>query len=391
MTNNNNVNDTTDASTTPAIPPIDRVPHIPLLNANNTRDSFKAAFTTDPTGLIDEVFLVCNAAYGMQATIEALRASQTDIDDLQTRLENTLITKSDGDATITRLIAENETLLKIIQLGGASRRTPEHPDPDAFTGEDPTLLPNFLQQLELKLEMNKDWWSSEPQRMGYVVSCLKGKAHDQVSYNIKDGVVLFDNVNAIKEILKSAFGDIDAKATAQLKIFDMKQGHRSLAIFLPDWHAIAKLTEWDSGALIAHLRRALHSDIIWRLSLTKGKDVPTELTQFIDLVRTCDNECRQVNANYFKKNANNSPANHTASSHPITTSQLTTADGGDAMDLSSITWGAKDVASGRRPQTDAERAARKAYCTANGLCHWCSSDKHRSLNCDTAPWKTEKA
>jgi hypothetical protein len=124
--------------------------------------------------------------------------------------------------------------------------------------------------------------------MGYVVSCLKGKAHDQVSYNIKDGVVLFDNINTIKEILKSAFGDIDAQATAQLKIFDMKQGHKSLVTFLPEWHAVAKLTGWDSGALIAHLRRALHDHIIWRLSLTKGKDVPTELTQFIDLVRTCD-------------------------------------------------------------------------------------------------------
>jgi hypothetical protein len=144
MTNNNNVNDTVDASTTPAILGIDRVPHIPLLNANNTRELFRTAFTTNPTGLIDEVFLICNAAYGMQVSIEALRALQTDIEDLQTRLENTLITKSDGEATITRLIAENETLLNIIQSGEASRRTPEHPDPDAFTGEDPTLLPNFL-------------------------------------------------------------------------------------------------------------------------------------------------------------------------------------------------------------------------------------------------------
>ena len=222
MTNNNNVNDTAVASTTSVIPPVDRVPHIPLLNANNTRELFRAAFTTNPTALIDEVFLVCNAVYSMQSLIETLRTSQAEIDDLETRLENTLITKSDGDATIARLIAENETLLKIIHSGGASRRTPEHPDPDAFTGEDPSLLPNFLQQLELKLEMNKDWWNSESQYMGYVVSCLKGKAHDQVSYNIKDGVVLFENVNAIKEILKSAFGDIDSQATAQLKIFDMK-------------------------------------------------------------------------------------------------------------------------------------------------------------------------
>jgi hypothetical protein len=96
MTNNNNVNSTIDAST---ILPIDRVPHIPLLNANNTRELFRTAFTTNATGLIDEVFLICNAAYGMQASIEALHASQTDREDLQTRLENTLITKSDGDAT----------------------------------------------------------------------------------------------------------------------------------------------------------------------------------------------------------------------------------------------------------------------------------------------------
>lgn len=42
----------------------------------------------------------------------------------------------------------------------------------------------------------------------------------------------------------------------------MKQGYRSLAVFLPKWHIVAKLTEWDSGALIAHLRHALYSDII---------------------------------------------------------------------------------------------------------------------------------
>jgi hypothetical protein len=374
--------------------PIDRVPPCPLLNASNTEEAFQNAFATNPTGLMKEVFSVCNAAYSMQRVIESLRASAaatiTEVEDLQTRLENTLITKSDGDATITRLMAENEAYLKVIQSRGVSHRTPEHPDPEAFTGADPSLLQNFLQQLDLKLEMNKDWWTSERQRMGYVVSCLKGKAHDQVRYNIKDGVVLFDNVGAIKEVLKSAFGDIDAKATAQRKIFDMKQGHRPLTTFLPEWYAVAKLTEWDSAALIAHLRRGLHDDITWRLSLTKSKDMPTELTQFMDLVRTCDHECRQVNVNYFKKSTNSSPPNQIASLQPTITPQSTTSSNEDPMDLSAITWGAKDVASGRRPQNDAERMARKAYCTAHGLCHWCNSDKHRSLNCDTAPWNKEK-
>ena len=49
--------------------------------------------------------------------------------------------------------------------------------------------------------------------MGYVISCLKGKAHNQVSYNIKNSIVFFNNVNAIKEILKLAFSNINAKAT----------------------------------------------------------------------------------------------------------------------------------------------------------------------------------
>ncbi|KAM3469617.1 hypothetical protein MY8738_010052 [Beauveria namnaoensis] len=208
---------------------------------------------------------------------------------------------------------------------------------------------------------------------------------------MKDGVVLFDNVDAIKEVLKSAFGDIDAKATAQRKIFDMKQGHRPLTTFPPEWYAVAKLTSWYSAVLIAHLRRGLHENITWRLSLTKSKDMPTELTQFMDPVRICDNECRQVNANYFKKSTSNSPANQPAGLQPTSTPQLPAPDGGDPMDLSATTWGPEDVASGRRPQNDEERAARKAYCTAHGLCHWCNSDNHCSLNCDTAPWNKGKA
>lgn len=75
MTNNNNVNNTVDASTTSTILPIDQVPHIPLLNANNTRELFRTAFTTNPIGLIDEVFLIYNATYSIQVSIEALRAS----------------------------------------------------------------------------------------------------------------------------------------------------------------------------------------------------------------------------------------------------------------------------------------------------------------------------
>ena len=72
MTNDINTNSITDAST---IPPINQVPHIPLLNTNKTRELFRAAFSTNLTALINKVFLICNTTYSMQALIKTLYTS----------------------------------------------------------------------------------------------------------------------------------------------------------------------------------------------------------------------------------------------------------------------------------------------------------------------------
>ncbi|CAG8971723.1 hypothetical protein HYALB_00007203 [Hymenoscyphus albidus] len=64
----------------------------------------------------------------------------------------------------------------------ATLRSPFHPDPLEFSGEDPKELPSFLRKLQLKLRMNNDWWTSEQQRMGYVISLLSSKAYNQVAH-----------------------------------------------------------------------------------------------------------------------------------------------------------------------------------------------------------------
>ena len=148
--------------------------------------------------------------------------------------------------------------------------------------------------------MNRDWWADETERMGFVVSCLSGDAHAQVSHNISHGI----DVEAIFTTLKTVYGDIDSAATAQKEIYEMKQGQKPLASFLPNWIAVAKLTEFEDKSLISHLKRALHPDIIWRLVVLET--APTTLTDFIELVRQCDSECRQLNADYYRKKPSHS-------------------------------------------------------------------------------------
>ncbi|OAA34886.1 retrotransposon nucleocapsid protein [Cordyceps fumosorosea ARSEF 2679] len=385
--------DTPSGSTTPA-PPTDLRPSVPILSFIDGEAAFRSAWANDAPGIMREVSALSQAVTNMHEEIMRLRqvanTTNSHIDTLQTRLSNTLMESNDKDETISHMAGQLEAYKVIAATGGSHhQRSAEHPKPDPFNGNNPNELPEFLQKLELKLHMNRDWWTDETERMGFVISCLSGDAHAQVSHNISHGIVKFTNVEAIIATLKTVYGDIDSAATAQKEIYDMKQGHKSLASFLPNWIAVAKLTEFEDKSLISHLKRALHPDIIWRLVVLKV--TPATLREFIELVRQCDSECRQLNADYYKKKPSNNNKAPTSTAPAISRSQTPLATNeGDAMDLSAASWGPKDVASGRKPRTMDEREARRAYCTAHGLCNWCNSTDHTAHICPTAPWNSKE-
>lgn len=385
--------DTPSESTTPA--PTDLRPSITILASIDGEAAFRSAWAHDAPGIMREVWALSQAVTNMQEEITRLRqtaittanTTNSRIETLQTRLSNSLMELNEKDETISHMAGQIEAYKAIAACGGSHRqRSAEHPKPDPFSGDNPKDLPEFLQKLELKLHMNRDWWADETERMGFVISCLSGDAHAQVSYNVSHGVAKFANVDAIIKTLKTIYGDINSAATAQLEIYDMKQGQKSLASFLPKWTAVAKLTEFEDKSLISHLKHALHPDIMWRLVVLKA--TPATLAEFIEVVRQCDSECRQLDPDYYKKQPgkNNIPPGRI----PATPGPQapTTINGEDAMDLNAVSWEAKDIASGRRPRTLEERQARKAYCITQGLCNWCTSPDHKSRACPTAPWNS---
>ena len=271
-------------------------------------------------------------------------------------------------------------------------RSAEHPDPDKFDGSAAQLRP-FLTDMSIKLTVNKDWYPTEFDKMAYFLSRLSGEAKGQVKGGTSiHGQILFKTVAEIIEVLDAAFGDINAKSTAQKELFTQLQGNRSLASFLPKWQETCAEAQFGDEASIALLKRALHTDVTNRLSYIPAENHKTKLLEFISQVRGIDNILRNQDPTYFKKKATTLAAiPQAALSQPI----LTTTQGGSAMDVSvmemgpAATWTATDAAAKRIPKTLNEREAKKVYCRANNLCNWCYDKNHTSTACPTAPWNAK--
>lgn len=269
----------------------------------------------------------------------------------------------------------------------------EHPDPAVFDGLDTSLLPDFILQMNVKLNINADRYPTRLSRIAYFVSRLASGALRQVKFGITEaGDFTFQDVNELVQVLKTAYGDAAPRTTAGTTILKLKQHKQPLQQFLPEWRQTAHESGFDDIALITLLKDALHFMIIERLSYTPASFSTTSLPEFLTMVRNADSTLRMLYPNYHQ----NTPTTHGPSATPAKpapvlplpnslppTSTLTTSNGGDAMDLSVVWTGS--MGGKRRPKNDAERKARREYCFKNGLCLFCESPEHRIDACTTRP------
>lgn len=297
-------------------------------------------------------------------------------------------------------------MLSGLDLSNAAKRkelSRPHADPK-FTGTDMKLLTPFIRDLRQKLEVNADWWDTERLRMIYVASCFPpgSIAKKTIDSGFKmNGQITYKSVEDIIDLLKQSFGDADETATAQRELKMCHQKNQTLALFLPNWLASAEISGFNDSALISYLKDALHPDILNRISFIRKSDIPQTLSQYVAVVREQDEILRSLNPKYHLTNfrkaldhtvTSNSPAIHHLPASPlIPSTDITTAHGGDAMDLSSIQvnnlqlitkWTAKDV--GRKPVNDLEKAHRRAYNALNNLCIVCDSKDHSSRECPSS-------
>lgn len=369
----------------------------------NTPDHYALFRTLQQTG--DYSSLIGNETAVAQLIIEAL-AGGADLEQRYTntydRLSLALMDAHEKGERVIELMQQVNNLTQevtafkfAIQYGNGTghHRSAEHPDPDPFDG-DAMRLPHFLREMAFKLRANGDWYPTEDSKLIYFISRLKGKAFGQVQGRIdQDGNINFTNVAEVVAILQVAFGELDEKASAQEKLLELKQGHRPFAVFVAEWQEFVLKSKFDNEALMTLLKKAVHPALLTRYSFLPKNDVPTTHDTMVTCFRNLDAQVRMADSSYHKKGNGNSnaPNNNRSTPVPAYNPPITSAND-DAMDLSllniagNVVWTAQDVANARRPQNPAEQAARKLYNTKHGLCHWCSSDKHKAPACAEAPW-----
>ena len=169
----------------------------------------------------------------------------------------------------------------------------------------------------------------------------------------------------------------------------IRQNQKATPEFLNEWSQIAAKTGFDDKAKIAHLKHALHPEILIRLQQLQLSMVPikTDLPGFLEQIRRIDSIIRSTNPDYVKTKSV-LPSSILKNLTPDIPIELTTTQGGDAMDLSAI-W--TNASGNKIPQNDEEKLARREFCFKHGLCNWCNAKGHKATFCAKAPWNSDKA
>jgi len=164
------------------------------------------------------------------------------------------------------------------------------PTPDHFYGES-SKLDEWLTQLRLKAAGNSQMFGGEGDLIFYALALLRGKALEWARPYIQseEGYEFGDMIEFEKE-LRRTFGDPNPTATAERKLYELKQRGHSCAEFRTKFEQIMFTLKWDDKAKISAFREAL--DFRLKERLIGRTDIPTTYTDYANLCVRIDNEVR---------------------------------------------------------------------------------------------------
>ena len=130
---------------------------------------------------------------------------------------------SDSDTRLEQLESLIEDLQRRVNSQPPPQSTSSEPkisSPDTFDGKDPTQLPDFLLQVNLAFDLQPSRYASEPVKVKYAVTYLRGPALKWVRPLIQanDPPAWVNDFSLFAEELTKIFGDphiVSSTATRQ--------------------------------------------------------------------------------------------------------------------------------------------------------------------------------
>jgi hypothetical protein len=277
------------------------------------------------------------------------------------------------DSLQLRLNETQNALLRAV--GSSTPRREKIPDPPKNDGDRAALRP-FLTHLLLKLSSDHDLFPDEQRKLAYTIGRLEGAAFNHLLPYVQPTGVNLENVDALVEVLETAFGDPDRVGSAERALENLRQNNRDFATYYAEFSRLIADVEWRSDPAARHaLKRGLSFDIRQELV---HHDIPESMTEFVRLCQKLDNRIRAFAAEQRPRSSFRPairqtpiPARARTPAFPIVQVPQPTApptpSGPTPMDISS----------NRRKLVPEERSRR----IAEGLCLYCGGAGHIAYLC----------
>jgi hypothetical protein len=231
---------------------------------------------------------------------------------------------------------------------GGDRRSARINDPTKFEGKRKDLL-RFLQQLELKLEGNADWYPTERSRLIYAWGLLDGDAADLMR-NVQP-----KDLEHLVSILEASYGDPHRETTARRKLQQLRQGRKGFISFFAEFQRYANDSGWNARALVDQLLVALNDDL--RAALV-GVKIPSSLEEAANVINECQNDLLRLQITVEPRRTRNNQRRDP-----------------DAMDLDTIYKKHNEPNRNHRHSQSRERLMKE------GKCFNCGGKGHLARNC----------
>ncbi|XP_044535488.1 retrotransposon-derived protein PEG10 [Gracilinanus agilis] len=194
----------------------------------------------------------------LTAEVQALRAQL-----LQQTEENSSL-----QTQLLQLSEENATLRGQLQASPGGAAGPAAPPrgkcpvglPEKFDGT-PEMLPSFLAQSRLYMELRPEDFPSEHVRVCFLTSLLKGRAARWATPYLLESSPLLNNYEAFIDEFKQAFEDPQRKEAANRKIRRLRQGLGSVLDYASAFRLCAQDLDWNEPAFIDQFLEGLSDPI----------------------------------------------------------------------------------------------------------------------------------
>ena len=330
-----------------------------------------------------------------------LQASQLEVQSLTTKVSSleaqiSLLTAAPPTPAPQAASSQSDSNPFLLPVPPTSHRSAKLADPDKFSGKR-AELPNFLAQLQLKLQANADHWPDEPAKVAYCISTLEGDALRNLrsairqepvpGTNVPRIVIDFASTSALIDRLQTSFGDPDPTGTARMELARLRQGKLDFSSYLSEFTRIMSVLNYDSAAkmdaLEAGMSSKLREGLVYNI---RPAPTPENYDTWCNTLLQLDNRIRQLEAQK-RGTYSTTPQVPAIVSQPESVSY---PHNPDARDLS-YSGPRQNVPPLARPaqhlryETDAQgrrhvSLAEKAWRRASGRCDYCAGD-HRQIAC----------